>query len=195
MYWFSAVTLFILFTYAAGTQALVVVPVDLGQLAQMSPVIVHGTVGDVRPQLALDRRRVDTFVSLDVSAYVKGNLGAELVFRVPGGQFGRYRTIVPGAPSFEPGDEVVLFLGTDGPSVPHIVGLSQGVFRVAADAQTGEKRVLTPPMETAPSANERPQPVVRGDLNRRPMAVAQFLSAVRALTGRGAARGIGGDMP
>lgn len=174
------VTVFLLLAYAAGTHALVVVPVDLEQLAQMSPVIVHGTVSDVRPQLALDRRHVDTFVSLDVSAYVKGNLGAELVFSVPGGQFGRYRTIVPGAPSFEPGDEVVLFLGIDGPSFPHLVGLSQGVFRVAADPQTGEKRVLPPPMAAAMSVNERPQPVIRGDLNRRPLPVAQFMSVVRA---------------
>lgn len=175
------VTIFLLLTCAAGTQALVVVPVDLEQLARMSPVIVHGTVTDVRPQLALDRRRIDTFVSLDVSEYVKGSLGPELTFRVPGGEFGRYRTIVPGAPSFDPGDEVVLFLGADGPSFPYIVGLSQGVFRIAADAQTGEKRVLTPPTEASLNGNERPQSVIRGDPNRRPMPVAQFISAVRAV--------------
>lgn len=177
----SLVSVLFLLTCAAGTQALVVVPVDLGQLARMSPVIVHGTVTDVRPQLALDRRRIDTLVSLDVSEYVKGSLGPELTFRVPGGEFGRYRTIVPGAPSFDPGDEVVVFLGADGPSFPYIVGLSQGVFRIAADAQTGEKRVQPPPMDTALNGKERPRPVIRGDVNRRPMPVAQFISAVRAV--------------
>lgn len=179
----SIVTVLASLACTIGTQALVVVPVDLEQLVQMSRVIVHGTVADVRPQLALDRRRVETFVSLDVSAYMKGHLGSAVVFRVPGGQFGRYRTIVPGAPAFESGEEVVLFLGADGPSFPYIVGLSQGVFRIAIDAQTGEKRVLAPPMETTLSGNERPQPVLRGDPNRRPIPVAQFISAVRAATG------------
>jgi hypothetical protein len=61
--------------------------------------------------------------------------------------------------------------------------LSQGVFRVTADAHTGEKRVLPPPLEAAGGANERPVPVIRGDLNRRPLPVAQFMSAVRALAG------------
>jgi hypothetical protein len=165
-----------------AAHAVVVTPVELTELIEMSRVIVHGTVSDVQPQLALDRRRVETIVSLDVSAYLKGGLGPDLTFRLPGGQFGRYRTIVPGAPAFAVGDEVVLFLGLDGPAFPYIVGLSQGVVRVAVDEQTGEKRVSAPP---AASGSDLPKAIVRGDPSRAPVPLAEFLANVRSLAGAG----------
>ena len=39
---------------------------------------------------------------------------------------GRYRSIFVGAPTFAVDDRVAVFLGTRGPAVPHLLGLSQG---------------------------------------------------------------------
>ena len=43
---------------------------------------------------------------------------------------GPYRSFMPGAPAFIEGDDVIVFLGGQGPEVPHLVGFSQGVYRV-----------------------------------------------------------------
>ena len=51
---------------------------------------------------------------------------------MPGGRLGRYRSLVVGAPTFEAGQRVVVFLGATPPSLPYVLGMSQGVFRVAA---------------------------------------------------------------
>ena len=41
--------------------------------------------------------------------------------------------IIPGAPKFAEGDQVVLFLKVDGPSIPIVTGTTQGVYRVTTD--------------------------------------------------------------
>ena len=43
---------------------------------------------------------------------------------------GRYRSIFVGAPEFAVDQRVVVFLGARGPSVPYVLGLSQGVYRI-----------------------------------------------------------------
>ena len=53
-----------------------------------------------------------------------------------------------GAPQFQPGEEAVLFLSASGPSIAHIFGLSQGLYRVKVDSRTG-RRMVVPPVLTA----------------------------------------------
>ncbi|PYR26043.1 MAG: hypothetical protein DMF98_10240, partial [Acidobacteria bacterium] len=69
--------------------------------------------------------------TLEVERYLKGSLGDSLEFRVPGGEFGRFRSVVVGAPEFAVDERIVVFLGAKGPAIPYVLGLSQGVFRVA----------------------------------------------------------------
>ena len=76
----------------------------------------------------------------------------------------RYRSLMVGAPEFRVGDEVVMFLKADGPSVPHVFGLSQGVFRIRRELRSG-RRVVVPPAVIASSA--APQTVRRGTAERR----------------------------
>jgi len=94
---------------------------------------VHGRVVDIRPQIAGDRRTIETVVTLAVLDAIKGQPGATVYFRVPGGQIGRYRRFMVGAPEFASGDEVVLFLKGRPPVVPFPFGLNQGVYRVVRD--------------------------------------------------------------
>jgi hypothetical protein len=115
---------------------------------------------------------------LQVATYLKGSLGSTVVFRVPGGQIGRYRTVVLDAPNFAPGDEVVLVLGARGPSVPYVLGMSQGVFRVFSDPTSGDRRVMPTPV--LGEGNEW-QRVVRGAASRRPILLTEFASSVQAI--------------
>ena len=83
-----------------------------------------------------------------------------------------------GAPVFREGDDVVLFLGARGPSLPFLLGLGQGVFRVTSDASTGQALVIPPPVGADELAAG---PVIRGASNRKPVPLADFIRQVRAL--------------
>jgi hypothetical protein len=165
-------------------RATVIVPVDFRELVTIAPVIVHGRVVDVRSDWVDGRRSVETFVTVEATEYLKGNLGERLTFKVPGGQLGRYRTVFVGAPAFQDGDEVVLFLKSSGPSYPYIIGLSQGAFRVVADPRSGRRMVTTPIVMG--KGGDDPEPIVRGDVTRKPLAIEAFRDAVRLVLAQGA---------
>jgi hypothetical protein len=167
--------------FVPAARATVLVPAELGELVRESQAIVHGRVADVTAVWADGRRRIDSLVTIEVREYLKGDLGAQVTIRVPGGQIGRYRSVMVGAPAFAEGDEVVLLLGARGPSYPYVLGLSQGVFRVVEDPQTRARLVVPPPLV----AGVEVQAVKRGDGARRPLPLDRFTAEVRALVAGG----------
>lgn len=169
------------FSAAAPAMATVLVPADMTELAREASVIVYGRVVDVRPQWADNRRRIETIVTLAVGEALKGQPGRHVSVRVPGGEMGRYRSVMVGAPTFRVGEDVVLFLGGAAPAMPHLLGLGQGVYRVSLDAGTGRTLVTPSVIPTASS----PTRITRGDPNRRPVTVAEFARQVRAAIGSG----------
>ena len=162
---------------SAALHATVILPIEFRELVAIAPVIAHGQVVDVRAEWTDGRRSVETFVTVAVTEYLKGDLGGRMTFRVPGGQLGRYRTIFVGAPEFREGDEVILFLKHSAPAYPYIIGLSQGAFRVVADARTGRRMVTTPIVMG--KGGENPERIVRGDVTRKPLPIEAFRDAVR----------------
>ena len=165
---------------ASGLHATVLIPADLGDLSRDARAIALGRVVAVDARWADDRRSIDTLVTLDVDAYLKGSLGSPLQFHVPGGELGRYRSILVGAPEFAINQRVVVFLGARGPSVPYVLGLSQGVFRLVAASNASGWLVTPPPVSPAAAG---PALVVRGAAARQPMPLADFERQVRALAG------------
>ena len=163
---------------ASAAQATTLVPGTLTELVRDAGVIVRGQVVEVRPQWADGRRRVETVVVVQAAGYLKGDFGARLAFKVPGGEIGRYQSVMVGAPVFRPGDQVVLFLSSQGPLLPTLVGFSQGVLRLGRDERTGRTLVLSPPLDPAGSAA---QVIQRGDPSRRPVPYEQFAARVKAL--------------
>ena len=179
----SAIALLVLVPTVA--RATVLLPIEFRELVAISSTIVHGRVVEVRADWVDGRRAIDTFVTVEADEYFKGGPGDTVVVRVPGGQMGRYRTIFVGAPEFQRGDEVVLFLRGDLARGASIVGFSQGAFRVAPD-RTG-RRVVTTPVLMATAGDQR-EAVVRGDVSRRPLAVDAFRDLVKRVVAEGAAR-------
>jgi hypothetical protein len=171
---------------SAALHATVIVPIEFRELVAAAPVIVHGQVVDVRAGWVDGRRSVETFVTVAAADYLKGNLGDSITVRVPGGQIGRYRTVFVGAPEFRDGDEVVLFLKHAGPSYLYIVGLNQGAFRVVADTRTGRRMVTTPIVMG--KGGDEPEPIVRGDVTRKPLSIDAFRGAVRQVMAKGRAQ-------
>jgi hypothetical protein len=158
--------------------ATVLVPAEFTEIVRESQIIAHARIVDVRPQWADGRRWIDSVVTAEVVSSLKGDADGTLAFKVPGGQLGRYRSVVVGAPVFTRGDEAILFLKSRGDELPDVFGLNQGVFRIRVDARTGQRMVVPPPVMKVDTSPE-PQRVVRGALDRRPMILAAFGAKVR----------------
>jgi hypothetical protein len=164
---------------AAPAFATVYVPVDFADMVSTSKFIVHGRVVEVQSEPTSDRSAIVTYVTLAVEQPLKGRSGDSITFRVPGGEVGRYRRVVVGAPRFDRGDEVIVFLTSRGPSIPFLFGLSQGVYRVS---RTSGRPLVTPTLAEAGPDGGR---VVRGDPARRPLPLDDFAREVRAAVERG----------
>ena len=122
----------------ATARALVMERVAFADLVRESDVVVVGTVtgSASRHMDPPHERRIVTDVSVRVSDVVRGTHdGGEVVVTTLGGVVDGRGQIVPGAPRFAIGDEVVLFLSTvrrtaSGKAIRLPVALSQGVFYV-----------------------------------------------------------------
>lgn len=156
--------------------ATVLVPAEFHEIVTGSQIIVYGRVTAIRPEWSDDRSRIESIVTVTAGTYLKGGPGSTVTFRVPGGQIGRYRNVMIGAPQFQPGDEAVFFLTASGGSVAHIFGLNQGLYRVRVDAQTGQRLVVLPVLL---SDGDQPRTVVRGDPARRQLSLNEFAATVR----------------
>jgi hypothetical protein len=161
----------------SGASATVLLPGDLAELSKSAGAIVRGRVVSTRAEWTDGRRRIETIVTLAVDETYKGDLSGIVSIAVPGGVLGRYRSVTIGAPRFSSGDEVVLFLGVRPPSMPYVLGLGQGVFRVQRDARTGGTTV-TPPALLADSTES--VAVTRGDPSRKSSSLADFSVTLRA---------------
>ena len=160
--------------------ATVILPADFATVVNGASLAVHGRVVSVQSGLTGPRRTIESFVTVAVLRSLKGTPGATVTFRVPNGQVGRYRRIVIGAPEFEEGDEVVVFLEGRAPAMPTLFGLSQGVYRVIRDSSA--RALVTPPPVMARGVGA--ERVVRGDPVRTPMPVDAFAREVQAVLER-----------
>lgn len=157
--------------------ATLILPADFASVVTGVGVIVHGRVVDVRSVMTGPRRVIESVVTVAVLEALKGAPGPSVAFRVPNGQVGRYRRVLVGAPEFEEGDEVVVFLTGRPPAMPTLFGLSQGVYRVTRN--TAARAVVTPAPVTGGAGR-----VVRGDPARGPMPIEAFTREVRAIVER-----------
>jgi hypothetical protein len=163
----------LLLARAGGAATLL--PPDFAQMVSDSQVIIHARVIDMEGELVGSRRTIESRVTVQVLSSIKGQPGSELVFRVPGGRVGRYRRVFVGAPTFNVGDEILLFLKGRAPTLPMPYGLSQGVYRVSRTS--GVPMVMpVPPVEGIAGTP-------RGDPRRMPLPLDEFTRRVRTLAG------------
>jgi hypothetical protein len=157
----------------ASLGAMVVVPADFREMVAASQTIVHGRVVDVQSYETAGRRTIESLVTVQVVEAIKGAPGSTAYFKLPGGQVGRYRRVMVGAPQCARGDEVVLFLKGSAPVVPMPFGLTQGIYRVNRDA-TGQATVM--PMIQLDAGR-----LVRGNPSTRPLDLSAFTALVRTV--------------
>ena len=160
----------------APLDALTLSPMTFEQLGGEATAIVFARVADVRGRWTADRRSIESVVSLDALRYLKGDLGSDIELRVPGGEAGGMRQMMPGAPALREGDLIVAFLGSRGPALPTLVGFTQGLFRVVVDAPSGSTLVTPPPLKASTAGR-----IVRGASARRSLTVDAFAAEVRSV--------------
>ncbi len=156
--------------HAGGTTLL---PADFRLVVAEATVIVRGRVTDVRAVRSV-RGDVESVATIAVEAVLKGDAGSFVSMRVPGGTIGRFRTHMPGAPTVAVGDAAVYLLKRAPGGALWPVGLSSGIYRISVSS--GRPMVAPPVVAAVTTAAQGP--VVRGDLRRRTLPLADFESIV-----------------
>jgi hypothetical protein len=136
----SAVMLFGVCTAAAGISVL---PLSEEELTRRATIIVTGDVIDVHSAFNEAGTSIYTYVDVRVSRSLKpGFEGETVTLRQLGGTVGDRTQTVPGAPAYEPGDEVLLFAGPLGETGYYgVLGIFYGKYDITTDPATGRRTV------------------------------------------------------
>jgi hypothetical protein len=125
---------FIALIFAAACVASTLQRLTLNDMIQKSTMIVRGTIlPGAAP--ALRGSMIYTHYQLSVTTAYKGTPGATVDVAVPGGALNGMQQPVAGAPTLTPGEDGVFFLWTSKTGLTQVIGLSQGLFNVASNAQ------------------------------------------------------------
>lgn len=112
------------------------------EMALDADVVAQGQVESVESRRSPDGKRIFTSVRMKVEDTWKGAPAEALTIQVPGGASGDIAQVVQGAPAFEPGERVVVFLDRRDHQAPFfVVGLSQGKLSIRHDPTMGEVAV------------------------------------------------------
>lgn len=156
---------------AAGLAHADAKPMQVGELAKLSQVVVVGEVVSVSMAASDDGARVHTEVEVRVAEVLKGNPSATLKIRMLGGQVGTRVSYLPGAPYFQQGAKVLLFLEERRDKRGWLpIGMGEGVLTV-----TGSE-VARPAVE---SFGRTSRPVALAPERVRPIPIAEVRRAIR----------------
>ena len=110
-------------------------------LTKESTAILHGKCSKVKSAWNQEKDIIFTTVTIVPDEYIKGNLGAEALITIPGGQVDNIIYEVSEMPVFTEGEEVFAFIWTH-PSGKHLItGGTQGKMKIETDKKTGKKKV------------------------------------------------------
>jgi hypothetical protein len=133
---------------------------SLDDMANRSTAIVRGRIQSCAGQFR--GSVIYTHCSVAVTEQWKGTSGTVVDVAVPGGSTQGMVQNFPGSPTLATGQEYVLFLWTGKSGMTQLIGLSQGVFDLKADAKgqaMAERGAATGRMLDASGAEMQDSPV------------------------------------
>jgi hypothetical protein len=156
---FAVILLGLLCLCTTSATAVYMKKLSVEEMVKKADVICIGTVAKKESRWVSGH--IETTMTINVSEYLKGNLGGVVEITQMGGALEEPIPItqhVTGMPEFYVNEEVLLFLSTQKrkfafkpPKAPNpksrlldspqVVGLNQGKYSVITDSRTGEKRV------------------------------------------------------
>ena len=141
----AVVTLLALCTFLATSATAAILPVSEQDMVAKADYVLTGRILAVQSEvIESPEPKVWTTVTLEVGEALKGraNKGGHVHLRMPGGIANGIFTHVPDLPTFEPEEEVVLFLRDQKSGGYGIVAGQRGTHRINTDPETGEKHVV-----------------------------------------------------
>lgn len=112
------------------------------QLILTSRVVLTGEVQAIQAQWDAKRRNIYTYVTVKVSEVLKGQIQNDtIVIKQDGGIVGEDEIRIDGAPRYEIGRQVLLFLDTQPDGALTVKYLFQGKYDIIDDNQTGLRMV------------------------------------------------------
>ncbi|UCG50446.1 MAG: hypothetical protein JSW58_09535 [Candidatus Latescibacterota bacterium] len=142
----ASVVLGLVIVTAHATQIIYQTPKQMGQ---ESSLVVRGKVSGVRSFWNDTRTKVLTETTVSVEETYKGFGDGVVRILQLGGVVDNVRVHVHGAPGWQHGEEVVLFLERINAESYRVSGLSQGKFKVERDPVTGEAFITRPVLDDA----------------------------------------------
>jgi hypothetical protein len=176
-----------------SARAAVVPFMSLEDLTREATVVALGTVERTRAHWSDDHRVILTTVTLTVERALKGGPRASVAFEVPGGRVDGRTLVASGAPFFEAGQRVVLFLEPAGdgslpaPRPLAVVGWNQGTMPVRRDPGSGRDLVQLR-AGSALYLDRAGRPVAPEAAGAGPVELQEFLRRVASLVGGGGGR-------
>ena len=122
----------LLFLISVCSFATTVQRLSLDDMVKKAQSIVHGRVRSANTHWSADGRLILTTYTLDVEETIKGRAEKTLEITIVGGTVGNLGLFVSGMPSFDTGEEAVVFVETSA-GYSTVVGLSQGKFAIRND--------------------------------------------------------------
>jgi len=113
-------------------EAATLLRLSLTDMIDKSTAIVRGKV--TGSYAAFQGPVIYTHYTVQVSEQLKGSAAGTVDVAVPGGTANSLRQNFAGAPQFNTGDEFVFFLWTSQSGLTQILGLTQGLFQIAPQA-------------------------------------------------------------
>jgi hypothetical protein len=165
----ASVLLLLTLSYAAPAAAALFKAASVEEAARTSDAVVRGKVVGKASRFAPGSERIVTDIEVAVASTWKGTGARTVTVTVPGGMVGDRGQLVDAAPTFDVGEEVVLFLARRGPSW-HVNGLALGKWTVAGAS-------ATPAVHADDLRN--PQALRAGEALIAPMSVADLERRVR----------------
>jgi hypothetical protein len=189
---------------AEGVGAATVPWIDLEEMATRAEVVALGRVEKVRSAWTPDARMIVTTATIEIEKGLKGGPRRRVSIRVPGGRVGDQIMVASGAPTFEEGERLVVFLERPGaapsgggavdrhdaaPGTPFsIVGWNLGKMSVRRDPRTGRDLVHDASGDWVTYIGPDGRPIDRTRARRGPEEVGQFLQRVEAILEKTAKR-------
>lgn len=113
-------------------ESLAIVPHrSLGELGREAERIVQGRVVETHAAWSGDNSMIHTYVRLEIERTVKGRARRSVVFRVMGGEIGDLGVMVPDAPRFRVGEDVMVLLDRDESGHLSVHGWNQGKIEIS----------------------------------------------------------------
>jgi len=180
---FTDTLVFLLFLGTGMASAATSVPITFDSLVRQSDYVVYGRVVANRSYWEPATGAIWTQTTFLVLDRPKGGSGSTILISEPGGTVGSVGHLIPGIPRFETNQEVVLFLYNAPGRHIRVLGLQQGIYRVALDPATGarvanpllQQRVAVYSEGLTLSHHSHPTPV--------PRRLSEFLYVIREKAG------------